>query len=81
MTNNDNEICSICEQHPEDILMLECAHDLCVSCAAEIYSKGNKKSAIFTCEICLAQTILDKNSIHCLENSLQHMKGKTRESR
>lgn len=67
----DSEICSICEQHPEDILMLECAHDLCVACAAEIYAKGmsgsgKKSSQAFTCEICLTQTTLDKDSVQCL---------------
>jgi hypothetical protein len=33
------ENCSICKINPEDILMVECGHDLCVRCASYVYKK------------------------------------------
>lgn len=76
--STDNEVCSICEQHPEDILMLECTHDLCVNCAAEIYAKVSKKTSIFVCEICLAQTVLDRETIQCLESAALSLRRQQR---
>jgi hypothetical protein len=72
-----NDICAVCEQHPEDILMLECTHDLCVGCAAEIFSKANRKSSVFVCEICLAQTVLDRETVECLESAVKDMRKQT----
>jgi hypothetical protein len=72
-----NDICAVCEQHPEDILMLECTHDLCVGCAAEIFSKANRKSSVFVCEICLAQTVLDRETVECLESAVKEIRKQT----
>lgn len=34
---------------------------------------------MFTCEICLTQTMLDKDSVQCLEAAMSQMKKKTQQ--
>ncbi|CAD8096776.1 unnamed protein product [Paramecium sonneborni] len=61
--------CSKCSKVPDDILMLTCAHDLCLDCAAKSFSnqQTKKKNKFFVCDTCLSNTELDSNSIYELE--------------
>ncbi len=38
--------CSRCKKIPEDILMLSCAHDLCLQCAADRLAVELKKKKV-----------------------------------
>lgn len=65
------ENCAKCGTLPEDILMLTCNHDLCLTCSArnfqrEVQKKGRSANAIF-CELCGALTVLDESSIQELQ--------------
>lgn len=53
-----NEACAICDRQPEDLLVLLCGHNLCVTCATEIYTL-NQGANPLVCEICLMETHLD----------------------
>ena len=54
----NQEKCANCTKLPEDILMLECSHDLCLECASKIYAYQKNKLQI-KCLICSEITILD----------------------
>lgn len=65
--HKNDEVCSVCEAEPEDILILSCRHNLCLDCATEVYNLNTKDDQI-VCEICLAQTKLDEDTIVCLRS-------------
>ena len=71
MDGDQPENCAKCRTLPEDILMLTCNHDLCLTCSAknlqkEAQKKGRSANAIY-CELCGAMTVLDESSIHELQ--------------
>ncbi|KRX06085.1 hypothetical protein PPERSA_09697 [Pseudocohnilembus persalinus] len=62
--------CSLCENFPDDILMLACNHDLCLQCAASSYYQEHDqqfKQNYLTCTICKEITHLDHSSVYELE--------------
>lgn len=74
---NQDELCSICERQPEDLLVLLCRHNLCVSCATEIY-RLNDCANPFICEICLSETPLDEETVQHFESqTVRHSRAKT----
>lgn len=52
-----NDCCAICSKEPEDMLLLECAHNLCLDCATELFAASQQEC--LQCEICCEQTRLD----------------------
>ena len=63
--NEQTDQCAICSQQPEDMLILSCAHNLCLPCATELYAASSHPS-LLQCEICLAATPLDSDTVNCL---------------
>ena len=69
--NEACEQCSICGKFPEDILILSCRHNLCLSCAAKIFqktqTKRSKEDNSYICSICNTETPLDRSTVYELE--------------
>ncbi|EGR34213.1 hypothetical protein IMG5_020770, partial [Ichthyophthirius multifiliis] len=61
--------CNNCRQLPEDILMLQCRHDLCLNCASLIFTSENinPDSKIITCLTCGKCTQLEKQTVYQLQ--------------
>lgn len=76
----EDERCAVCGSVPEDILMLECNHDLCVECALRGYRSKESGQSMFICEICHKKTLLDKETIRFLNAATQEkcLKGEAR---
>lgn len=58
-----NDVCQVCKQTNDDMLMLSCVHNPCVNCAASAYAEivhiknGNPNVKllliqVYVCEIC-----------------------------
>ena len=58
--------CAKCGQPPEDLLVMVCAHNLCLTCAAKNLAreqgKGLHASQLVICDICGIETVLDPSS-------------------
>lgn len=52
-----HQICAKCQAIPNDILVLECDHSVCVGCAAKLCGVG---ASIITCPLCRYVTYLDQ---------------------
>ena len=65
---HQNEICSICDRQPEDLLILVCQHNLCINCATEIFNL-NEGANPFICEICLSETLLEEDALEQFKES------------
>eukprot|EP00828_Plagiopyla_frontata_P004391 TRINITY_DN11570_c0_g1_i1.p1 TRINITY_DN11570_c0_g1~~TRINITY_DN11570_c0_g1_i1.p1 ORF type:complete len:274 (-),score=38.78 TRINITY_DN11570_c0_g1_i1:46-867(-) len=69
--NDQPEKCSRCQEFPEDILMLTCNHDLCLLCAATVFTAPEnsipRSNNELRCEQCGSLTQLDSSSIFELE--------------
>ena len=65
--------CSKCGQHFEQILYLQCKHDLCVACASKLFqrTKHDTNSGSFSCEICGVSTLLNARTAQVLSNVKQ----------
>ena len=68
MSNEEEQIisCAKCGNTPDDVLILTCDHNLCLSCAAKNLkreqAKGNNSYQTIICDICNAPTALDPGS-------------------
>ncbi|KRX08380.1 hypothetical protein PPERSA_03374 [Pseudocohnilembus persalinus] len=70
--------CSKCGQYVEQVLALQCNHNLCLNCAAKSLSNDSKLSSSgqqlssLKCEICGVLTLLDPNSAQVLSEIRQN---------
>jgi tripartite motif-containing protein 63 len=69
MNASPHDSCAICSKEPEDMLLLECAHNLCLDCATELFAAAPHHT--LQCEICFVQTGLDEETVACLSSLAQ----------
>ena len=55
-----SETCSICQKQSNQMLMLSCVHDPCLTCAAHNHLPS---SPVYTCPICHQRTPLDPSTL------------------
>ncbi|KAL4468677.1 hypothetical protein ABPG74_005180 [Tetrahymena malaccensis] len=67
MSFKQTDFCYECKEQPDNLLSLQCGHDLCLSCSSLQYYKFSYKKKNFTCQICGKITPLDHSSIYELE--------------
>ena len=77
LQEDEEERCAICSGLPEDILMLECNHDICVDCALKGYSRNKPPHSpnLFVCSLCHRKTSLDKETISFLQAALEEKRA------
>jgi hypothetical protein len=63
----EQESCSYCQLVPEEILTMDCGHEICLTCArADAIFKG--KPAL-VCRVCQARTLLPPETVSRLDPS------------
>ena len=70
--------CFKCKKTPDDILMLECSHDICLLCAGELLNQSKQKEndKNFAC-LCGVITELDLSAVYEIEKvMLQNQRHK-----
>ncbi|KAL4500547.1 hypothetical protein ABPG72_002971 [Tetrahymena utriculariae] len=67
MSFKQTDFCYECKKQPDNLLSLQCGHDLCLSCSSLQYYKFSFQKKNFTCQICGKVTPLDHSSIYELE--------------
>ena len=68
--------CSKCGKSVEQILALQCDHNLCLQCSAKQVQQQKNKLDSIKCEICEILTVLDPESSAVLQELRQEMQYK-----
>ncbi|KAM3141653.1 hypothetical protein pb186bvf_006258 [Paramecium bursaria] len=61
--------CTKCGTEVDQILALQCEHNLCLNCSAKLFGKSSNQQLI--CEICGTNTVLDPSAIEVLSDMQQ----------
>lgn len=62
----DSLECCKCGQQVEQILAMQCDHNLCLGCASKVVHKWQSITQAFICELCACPTQLDPTAVSVL---------------